>query len=305
MSARYHVLVNQRAGSAADVQQLVSEAFTDNPHDVRIHDTGRNPLSAALRAARSPGCTVLVAAGGDGTVAAVAAAAIQEHKTLGVIPAGTLNHFAKDAGIPIDQAEAALLLRHGTVTALDYLELNGQPVLNNASLGVYPQMVRQREQRQHRFGKWPAMVMSLAGLLTQPLRRSTYQVTANGQAKQYRTAFIFIGNNNYHTEAGGIGGRESLTGGRLTLMIYRHNQWVDFGRQLWRAYRGMPSASSLHVSHPQTVTIDSRRRQLLVSHDGEISHFDSPIVATIIPGGLPVIGATSPKQPKGAQETSS
>src|SRR5215217_494166 len=87
---------------------------------------------------------VIAAAGGDGTVSTVAAAVARANKTLAVIPTGTLNHFARDAGVPIDLEPAVALLRDGRRRAVDVGMVNDQFFLNNVSIGSYPRMVKER-----------------------------------------------------------------------------------------------------------------------------------------------------------------
>ena len=87
----------------------------------------------------------MVAAGGDGTVSAVAAAVARAGKTLAVIPTGTLNHFARDAGIPTELAQAMARAWHGRERAVDVGFVNGRIFLNNVSLGSYPRMVHERD----------------------------------------------------------------------------------------------------------------------------------------------------------------
>ena len=106
---------------------------------------------------------IVVAAGGDGTISAVAARLLGSHRTLGVIPGGTLNHFAKDLGIPQDFTGAIAVLRARAIRRVDVAELNGRPFLNNSSLGLYPEIVREREQFQkHGVRKWIAFAGAVA-----------------------------------------------------------------------------------------------------------------------------------------------
>src|SRR5581483_6186931 len=103
---------------------------------------------------------VIVAAGGDGTLNAVASALVGTDIALGVLPMGTLNHFAKDLKIPLDVAHAARAIAEGHTKTVDVGVVNGRIFVNNSSLGLYPHIVRARELKQHRpgWGKWTALV---------------------------------------------------------------------------------------------------------------------------------------------------
>ena len=93
------------------------------------------------------GCTILVAAGGDGTIGAVAGVAAVRGATLGVLPCGTMNHFAKDLRIPLDLAGAVNVIRSGRPVCIDAGEVNGHLFINNSSLGIYPLFVRERRRQ--------------------------------------------------------------------------------------------------------------------------------------------------------------
>ncbi|MDP9258013.1 MAG: diacylglycerol kinase family lipid kinase, partial [Actinomycetota bacterium] len=95
----------------------------------------------------------------DGTVSAVAAALAGTSTPMLVLPAGTLNHFARDLGVPLDPAEAALLVRDGARRQVDVAEVNGRVFVNNSSIGAYPIAVALRERLQDNGarGKWRAM----------------------------------------------------------------------------------------------------------------------------------------------------
>ncbi len=116
-------------------------------------------VDGAIAAAKSARPDVLVAGGGDGTVSAVAAALVDSDIVLGVLPLGTLNHFAKDLGIPLLLEAAAGAIVAGRTARIDVGEVNGRVFVNNSSIGLYPEIVRDREQQQRRLGrgKWPAL----------------------------------------------------------------------------------------------------------------------------------------------------
>ena len=110
---------------------------------------------------------MIVAAGGDGTVSAVAANVAGTGIPLGVLPLGTLNHFARDLGLPFDVEEAVRVLKSGRAIAVDTGEVNGHTFMNNSSIGLYPRLVRYRNQQQHRLGrgKWSALLRATLTVL--------------------------------------------------------------------------------------------------------------------------------------------
>ncbi|MBC7945562.1 MAG: sphingosine kinase [Burkholderiales bacterium] len=141
---------------------------------------------------------------------------------LGVLPLGTLNHFAKDLGIPLELEAAAGNLLSGQIVRVDVGEVNGRVFLNNSSLGLYPRVIRQREitREQLGWGKWPAFVWAS---LVMPRRYPLLEVClrVRGTRMRRRTPFIFVGNNEYQIEGFDLGARQRLDGGHLSFYIAR------------------------------------------------------------------------------------
>jgi len=152
---RIDVLLNEKAGSTdGDSRRRISEAFAKTAVEARVLALGGDRLAAAAQeAAREH--RVLVAAGGDGTVSAVAAVAADAGAVFGVIPLGTLNHFAKDAGIPLDLQAAVDAIAAGRVDPIDIAMANGRAFVNNVSAGFYARAVRERQiEQRHGHAKW-------------------------------------------------------------------------------------------------------------------------------------------------------
>jgi diacylglycerol kinase family enzyme len=148
--AGIEVIVNAGSGGVCpEVSLHVEEAFRALGADARITFAadGTDLVNLARVTARGD-AERIVAGGGDGTLNAVAAATIDSGKTLGVLPLGTLNHFAKDLGIPLDLEGAVGAIVAGHAVRVDVGEVNGHLFLNNASLGLYPRIVRERERQQ-------------------------------------------------------------------------------------------------------------------------------------------------------------
>jgi diacylglycerol kinase family enzyme len=160
------VLINAKSGTMSSPEErdrlraLMDEAGLE-PEIVEV--AGDQEIDAALAAHASD---VVVVAGGDGTVSAVAARLAGTPRALGVIAGGTLNHFAKDLSIPTDFAEAVALLRACPIRLIDIAEVNGRTFINNSSLGMYPQIVREREKiRRRGERKWIAFAIAVVKTL--------------------------------------------------------------------------------------------------------------------------------------------
>ena len=212
-------IVNGRAGSngARRLSARVAELFRE--HGVQaetiVVDEGSDLVPIARRYAES-GCRTIVAAGGDGTVSAVASAVVGTPAALGVLPLGTLNHFAKDAGIPLMLDTAIETIIAGHTKLVDVGEVNGRIFINNSSIGLYPAIVQQRDRHQRRgLSKWTAFARALYTVMR---RMPHFHASLHADGKYDgtdKTPFIFVGNNPYHASGLQIGERQQLDSGRL------------------------------------------------------------------------------------------
>ncbi len=246
---------------------------------------------ARAEAARTARPDVVVAAGGDGTVSGVAATLVDSEIALGVLPLGTLNHFARDLGMPLDLEAAVRAIAEGIVARVDVGEVNGRIFVNNSSLGLYPDIVHDRERQQRRLGrgKWPALVWaSVAALRRYAFMRVRLRI--DGQERQRRTPFVFIGNNEYTMEGFAIGERERLDGGRLSVYFAQRPGRIRLVQLALRALFGrLRQARDFEALHATSIVVESRHRELRVATDGEISVMQPPLRYRIRPASLKVV----------------
>lgn len=253
-------------------------------------------IAAAVRQAIATRCTAVVGAGGDGTLNAIASHLVGTGVAFGILPFGTLNHFAKDVGIPIDLDAALGTLTSGTTIAVDVGEVNGRRFLNNSSLGLYPDLVRDRERQQKRLGrgKWPAFVWATMGVLHRYPFLTVY-ITLNGQTDCHRTPFVFVGNNEYEMEGFKIGQRATLTAGMLSMYTaQRTGRWglLRFGL---RALTGhIKQEKDFHAVLAKEILIETHHRRVRVAMDGEVLVLDTPLKYRAIAGALRVIVPSDP-----------
>src|SRR4051794_8294231 len=132
---------------------------------------------------------------------------------LGILPMGTLNHFAKDAGIPLDLEEAVAVVAGGRTRQVDVAEGNGRGFINNSAVGLYPELVREREAQQERLGRSKQLAMVVAVLRTM-WRFSKHRLTIRieGREAPIETALLFVGNNRYTMSPFSLGTREAIDG---------------------------------------------------------------------------------------------
>jgi diacylglycerol kinase family enzyme len=214
---RITVLLNPHAGTQDDVAaQRVATAFRRaGMDDLDIHVVEGPLIRSGAAEALARGATIVVAAGGDGTVSAVASVLAGTDVALGILPLGTLNHFAKDVGVPLDVDEAVGAITAGNVVRVDVGDLNDRPFVNNASIGMYATLIAERDAMQ-RLGRGKWIAHGLAALrVWRRYRRLRIALRTEGRERLVRTAFVFVGNNEYQLSGLELFGRKSLAAGRL------------------------------------------------------------------------------------------
>ena len=287
------IIIN--VGSGADdkeeLRDRLAEIFAASKHNARISlaRNGEEVVELARRAAQGD-CSTIVAGGGDGTINTVASAVVGRNKTLGVLPLGTLNHFAKDLHIPLDLEDAALTILEGHTTEVDVGEVNDRIFLNNSSLGLYPQMVREREKVQRLgSGKWAAFFWALVAVL----RRYPFldvRLSADGKEFSSRTPLVFIGNNEYEMESLNVGARVRLNAGKLSLYITHDTGRLGLLRLAVRAlFGGLRDDKDFIALLSTEVWIATKHRRLRVARDGEVTAMQPPLHYRIRPLSLRVL----------------
>lgn len=293
VNKKISVILNASAGSGCDDDSARSFAEKFAAHGMQATVTlakGGAELVGAAKQAVKDGMPMVAAGGGDGTQNAVASALIGSEVVFGVLPMGTLNHFAKDLGIPLAIDDAIATIAAGHTTRVDTAEVNGQSFLNNSSLGLYPDTVHRREEQQRRLGrsKWPAFFWAaLTSLKRYPFLN--LQLTTDKISYRQRTPFIFIGNNDYIMQGFNIGARSSLQDGRLSLYFAHRTGRLGLLVLAIRAVFGrLKQAKDFEMLSATRLTVESRHRQLRVSTDGEVNLMDTPLVYQIRPASLKV-----------------
>jgi len=288
------VLLNPASGTTEtrDRSARVARLFEAAAADAQIVELQSGAQAAdAARSAVSHGAAAVVAGGGDGTVSSVASVLVGSMTPLGVLPLGTLNHFAKDAGIPQDLGAAVATVMAAHVTSVDVGEVNGRTFINNSSIGVYPDIVTEREKlRKQGYRKWMAFALASARILRR-YRGLVVRITAEAAIARARTAFLVVGNNEYETDGLDLGARARLDGGQLVAYLAPRVHARELPKLLALALVGRAkghhalesfAATELHVHTPG-------RHRLRVALDGEVAVMTRPLRYRTRPGSLRVI----------------
>ena len=237
-----------------------------------------------------------IAAGGDGTVNAVAGAVAGTERAMGVLPLGTLNHFAQDLNVPLDLEAAAKVISDGETSWVDAAKVNGLVFVNNSSLGAYPAMVMDRERmKKSGRNKWSALVAASARAFVR-FRHLHVEMMVDGHSRSCTTPFLFVGNNEYRLDGMRLGRREHLNGGVLSLYLAPGASRLGVLRMAIAAVFGRlkqtPEYEEILVQE-FTVRVHGRRR-IRVSLDGEVRRMPGPLQYRILPGALKVLVPRTP-----------
>ncbi|MFN2507267.1 MAG: diacylglycerol kinase family protein [Chthoniobacterales bacterium] len=290
------VILNHAAGAPSQKKQSadaqIRQLFAEHRAEVRIlRPEGNTRLSALAEAAAADPHPVVVAGGGDGTISAVAAALAGTGKALGILPLGTLNHFAKDLRIPLDLPAAVETVLQGRVAEVDVGEVNGRVFINNSSLGIYPRIVASREAQQEQLarGKWPAFLWATL----RAFRRFPFlnlRITTEGKQLVHKTAFIFIGNNEYQISGFNLGARACLNAGKLGLYLTQRTGRFGLFRLAFHALLGrLQQAKDFNSFCVEEALIEAHQGRLLVATDGEVTWMKTPLRYRVRPAALRVL----------------
>jgi diacylglycerol kinase family enzyme len=290
------VLVNRNGGSvrkqgitAASLREVFQKAGTE----ADVHLIPGEEICDAARAAVKAGAEAVVAGGGDGTIRAVASVLVGGEVPLGVLPLGTLNHFATDLKIPTDLAEAAKVIAEGAVRPLDVGEVNDEIFLNNSSIGFYPPIVQARDQemKHSSHGKWVSMAIVTFKLLPR-LSSLRLKISSGDWSVERKTEVLFVGNNEYVLSAFAHGAPDRVAdSGNLYLYLARSRSRLGLvGVALLGLVRDIKRTESVEDWRLPEFTVDVRRKRAIpVAFDGEVSMMRSPLRYRTRPRALQVI----------------
>lgn len=288
------VIINASSGACDSeaIKMRLSELFKSCGVESRILLARRGADVIELaRQVRHSDSQIVVAGGGDGTINAVASILSGTDKTLGILPLGTFNYFAKNLGIPLDLEGAVQTIAENYAVNVDVGEVNGHLFINNSSLGLYPSIIRVREKEYRRWGRsqWAAY---LAVVLT-ILRVSPFmnvRLNADGQELACRTPLVFVGSNEYQIASFDLPGRRCFDKGEMALYITHPMGRMGLLRLALQALaRRLRTAPDLQVLCTREVWIETRRKRLRVALDGEVVVMSTPLHYLVRSGALRVL----------------
>jgi diacylglycerol kinase family enzyme len=248
--------------------------------EAEIHVIPGEQIVETARQAVARGADIVVAGGGDGTIRAVASVLVGGEVSLGVLPLGTLNHFARDLKIPTEVEDAVRVIVEGKPSGLDVGEVNGEIFLNNSSFGFYPPIVQARDQemRRTRHHKWVATAIATFKLLPK-LSSLDVRISSGDWWVERRTELVLIGNAEYQMSALNLGAPNRLESGYLCLYLARSRSRLGLiGIGLAGLVRDIKQTKSVEDWRLPELKVEVRQKGAIpVAFDGEVSRMKSPL----------------------------
>jgi diacylglycerol kinase family enzyme len=288
-------MVNPHSGPDETSPEEVGALFPGSVVEELDGEHVRKQFESAV-AEQSP--AFLAVAGGDGTIRCAAGVVADSEVALLPVPAGTRNHFAREVGIATWEEAGAAAAPGGRTVLVDLGEVNGEPFVNNAGIGAYPRMVRERDRDldQKRFVSKTVATVVASWRELRNLHK--FSVVVDG-GKTYRAWMVFIGNGRYGESLFDVATRDSLDEGLLDVRILR----ADFrlarlrvvGRLLVGKVSSSPMAEFDEVSSIELSVVG--RTSVDVALDGEIVRLDCPLRFRCRPRALRVLVPASSTSP--------
>lgn len=291
---RICVIMNGKSGrrDTQDIPARIRKALEERAPsaELRILDSG-SELLPATRKAVEEGFDMVVAAGGDGTVSGVASVLHGTGVTMGILPLGTFNYFARSLDIPTEIPDAIDLLVEGAARPVRIARINERIFLNNASLGAYPAILKTREDVYRRWGRrriaayWSVLLTLIT--LRRPLR---VRIEAGDHVLDRRTPLIFAVNNAFQLNQIGLQGEEEIARGRLALFIAPDtNRWGMLRNALLLALGLAEREKEFDLVAADRIRIINNERKHDIACDGERDRMRAPYDLEVIENELTVM----------------
>jgi diacylglycerol kinase family enzyme len=281
------VVVNRTGGTASGLGDKLAEtlekAFGEAGAAIDLHLVEGGEVAGTVN---SLSARVIAVGGGDGTQGAAAAQLAGSETVLAVLPLGTRNHLARQLAIPLDLPGAAKVAAGGATASIDLARGNGRIFVNNASIGLYTRLVRERDATAA--PKWLGTIPATWHVLRH-LRSRPLCLVVDGERRTLRTPLLFIGNNRYSLDAGKVGERESLMDGVLSLFAIEPKTPLGLVAFALRALvgRAHPDRDFAALVEAREVVVEGSG-SIEVAFDGEVERMDLPLKFEIMPRALKV-----------------
>ena len=283
------LIYNQKSGFHATQQEGVYEellhVLSQHGFEIQLFEMGEianfdqlmQQVLARHQAAQLSG--VVVAAGGDGTLNAVAAKLKGTSIPMGILPLGTFNYVARLLNIPLDLIEAAHVIATGSTRAVHVAQINQHIYLNNASLGLYPLFIQKRERYNRYLGRFPLHAYTSAlDVLLRDRKELKLEIEVDTKRYPLKTPLIFFGNNQLQLSEMNLRIAQAAEPGKVAGVVVAKSDKLTLFKILWQMIQGkLDQASDVYSFAADQVVIHSTQTQLTVAIDGEIVKMRPPL----------------------------
>jgi diacylglycerol kinase family enzyme len=288
-SAAIPALLNPNSGSAARARAALTA-------DARFRVLELQPahFADAVRMELSRGTPRVLVSGGDGTLSAALGAAAGTALEVAVFPGGTLNHFARDAGIPVDDPAAALdIAANGTPCPVDLGYVNGHAILNTSSVGLYTEFVRRREHLEHWLSYRLASVAAAAGAWRDRRVLDVDLNTAGAPGGRFQTPLIFVGIHERILGPAGLGKRRPGGARALHILVVKAPAPLRMRRLAFQppggGIQGLVPEKAIETYLTSTATVAMAEEPGSIAIDGELLPAVSPLRYQFVPEAVKVV----------------
>ncbi len=295
------MIYNEKSGFHAnekdDIYEKLMTIWTSYGFEIQVFDIASEQNIQTLmqkiyqRHAEYSQQGVIVAAGGDGTLNAVASQMLNQAIPMGILPLGTFNYVARVLHIPLDILEAAKVIATGEPRASHVACINDQIYLNNASLGLYPLFIKKREEYNRKFGRFPLNAYT-SGLdvLIRDRKELKLEVEVDGQKYPVKTPLIFFGNNQLQLKELKLKISKCAEIGEIAGVVIAKGDKRTLFKTLFQTIRGkLENASDVYSFGAQKVIVYSKKPKLTVAVDGEIVSMTTPLCLHVEKNALKIM----------------
>ncbi|WP_180057371.1 MULTISPECIES: diacylglycerol kinase family protein [unclassified Acinetobacter] len=287
------IIYNKNSGFHAANKEAVYEelvqVLSSHGYEIQSFELGQDVSFDALmdkvlaRHQQQQEVGVVVAAGGDGTLNAVAQRLMHTNIPMGILPLGTFNYVARVLNIPLDLIQAANIIATGQNREVHVAQLNDHIYLNNASLGLYPLFIQKREFYNQKFGRFPLHAYT-SGLdvLIRDRKELKLEIEVDHHIYPVKTPLIFFGNNQLQLADLNLKIAKDAAQGKVAGVVVAKSDKRTLFKLLWQLMRGnIEKAPDVYSFAAEQVTIHTKRNKITVAIDGEIVEMKPPLQISV------------------------
>ncbi|CEK11067.1 diacylglycerol/lipid kinase family protein [Legionella hackeliae] len=282
--AKFAVVLNKNAKNAAQIDAYL-DAFDKEKIDYQCYQVESKDLENQIKQCLTEFPIILVG-GGDGTIRTAAQWCANTNIILGVLPLGTMNHFAKELGLPLTIKEIITSIKNKDTMRIDLAEVNGKIFVNNSSIGFYPKLAKKRDY----YSKYYPKFLSYIPSFLQTLRyHETFSITTKSNELNFsvHTSFFMISNNLYSYQFPATIGRDSFNQKNLGIYFLKRGK-LSLMKVINHIFRRANHFEIKSSKTPIKIEIENRDH-INISLDGDTISMETPLIYRCLPDSLQIL----------------